>query len=106
MSERVAVFSVDEIPVGDIRAATLPNGDTVAIYNVDGTLYATQDRCTHGDASLAEDGTLCGNFVECSWHFGTFDVTTGAPGLMPCEIPLKTYPVSVDDGEIYVEYSS
>ena len=106
MVERVAVVSVDEVPAGEIRAATLPNGETIAVYNVDGAFYATQDRCTHGEASLSEDGTLCGKFVECSWHFGTFDVTNGEPGLMPCEIALKTYPVTIADGTIYVEYNS
>jgi len=44
-----------------------------------------------------------GAIVECSWHFGTFDVTTGAALSMPCETPLKTYPVHVEDGIIHVE---
>ena len=101
---KIALFPAEDLPEGEIRAETLPNGDKVAVYNVDGTFYATQDQCSHGEASLAEEGTLCGKVVECSWHFGTFDVTTGEPGLTPCEIPLKTYRTSVEDGKVCVEY--
>jgi nitrite reductase/ring-hydroxylating ferredoxin subunit len=42
--------------------------------------------------------------VECTWHFGTFDVTTGKAETLPCSIPLKTFPVEVIDEVIYVEY--
>jgi p-cumate 2,3-dioxygenase ferredoxin subunit len=102
--ETVPLFPADDLPEGEIRAETLPNGDAIAVYNVDGSFFATQDQCTHGEASLSEEGELCGKFVECSWHFGTFDVTTGEPGLMPCEIPLKTYNVFVADGKVCIEY--
>lgn len=104
MTEAVAVLPASDVPKGEIRAATLPDGNVIALYNVDGEIYATQDRCTHGEASLSEEGTLTGKIVECSWHFGTFDVTTGDPGLTPCEVPLKTYTVKVIDGMIYVEF--
>ena len=100
----LALFPAEDLPEGEIRAETLPNGDVIAVYNVDGNFFATQDQCSHGEASLSEEGELCGKFVECSWHFGTFDVTTGEPGLMPCEIPLKTYAVFVADGKVSIEY--
>jgi p-cumate 2,3-dioxygenase ferredoxin subunit len=41
--------------------------------------------------------------VECTFHFGTFDVTTGEPTGMPCEIALKTYPVTIVDGNVQIE---
>lgn len=104
MAEAVAVLPASDIPEGEIRAATLPNGSVIALYNVAGEIYATDDLCTHGEASLSEEGTLMGKFVECSWHFGTFDVTTGEPGLTPCEVALKTYPVKIIDGMIHVEF--
>lgn len=100
----IALFPVEDLPEGEIRGETLPNGEVIAVYNVDGAFFATQNKCSHGEASLSEEGELCGKFVECSWHFGTFDVTTGEPGLMPCEIPLKTYRVFVADGKVCVEY--
>ena len=66
----------------------------LAVYNIDGTFYATADRCTHGLSSLSE-GSLMGDEIECSMHFGTFDVKTGAPPGAPCSIPLRTFKVEV-----------
>ena len=48
-------------------------GRALAVYNIDGTFYATDDECTHGAASLA-DGILDGDIIECTMHFGAFDV--------------------------------
>jgi p-cumate 2,3-dioxygenase ferredoxin subunit len=99
----VPLFPVSEIEAGEIRQAHLPDGHAIAIYNVGGQIYATDDRCTHGAVSLSEEGTLTDMTVECSWHFGTFDVTTGAATGMPCEVPLKVYPVHIEDGIIHVQ---
>jgi p-cumate 2,3-dioxygenase ferredoxin subunit len=73
------------------------------VYRVGDAIYATADTCTHGEASLSEEGILTGKTVECTFHFGTFDVTTGEPTGMPCEIPLKTYPVKVIDDQVCIE---
>ena len=81
----------------------LDDGSLVAVYNVDGELFVTADRCTHGEASLSEEGSLCGHIVECPWHFGTFDVRTGAAASLPCSVPLKSYPVQIDGEEVYVQ---
>lgn len=102
MSGLVKLVPLAEIPAGEIRQATLPDGVQIALYNVDGQVYATADRCTHGEVSLSEEGCLMGKTVECSWHFGTFDVTTGEATGMPCAIALKTYPVEVIEGVVHV----
>jgi p-cumate 2,3-dioxygenase ferredoxin component len=103
MIQDIMIGSVADFPVGEIRLATLPDGTNLAIYNVDGALYATADLCTHGEASLSEEGMLTGNIVECPWHFGTFDVTSGKATGMPCTIPLKTYVVKLVEDSVYVE---
>jgi p-cumate 2,3-dioxygenase ferredoxin subunit len=103
MTKTLALFPVAELEAGDMRQAILPDGRAIALYNVEGRIYATDDHCTHGEVSLTEEGSLSGKIVECSWHFGTFDVTTGAALGMPCEVPLKTYPVHIEDGVIHVE---
>ncbi|MCG5236586.1 non-heme iron oxygenase ferredoxin subunit [Xanthobacter oligotrophicus] len=103
MAERVAFFPAEELEVGEMRQAHLPDGTAIALYNVEGRIYATDDCCSHGAVSLSEEGSLTGAVVECSWHFGTFDVTTGAAMGMPCELPLKTYPVHIENGIIHVE---
>lgn len=99
----VALFAVDELQNGEMRQAHLPEGNLIAVYRVGEQFYATDDKCTHGEVSLTEEGTLSGCIIECSFHFGSFNVTTGAPVAMPCEVPLKTYPVRVQDGFIHVE---
>ena len=93
-----------EVEEGRIRAEFLPNGTVIAIYRVEDRLYATDDTCTHGAASLSEDGCLHGHEVECSWHNGRFDIRTGEACASPCFAALKAYPVQVVDGQIAVEY--
>jgi p-cumate 2,3-dioxygenase ferredoxin component len=103
MPETMALYRAEEVTEGEIKKATLPDGSHVALYRVDGTIYATADICTHGEASLSDEGILTGKIVECTFHFGTFDVTTGEPTGMPCEVALKTYPVRVIDQQVCIE---
>jgi p-cumate 2,3-dioxygenase ferredoxin subunit len=104
MSEATPLCRLEDIPVGTIRQEFLPDGTLIALYNVDGRIYATADTCTHAAASLSEDGTLKGQIVECGWHNGCFDVTTGEPCASPCTVALKTYGVDVVDGVVNIEY--
>lgn len=94
---------LDELEEGSIGARTLPDGHRVAIFRVAGEVYVTDDLCTHGAASLADEGSIEGCIVECSWHFGTFDVRTGMPTAGPCTEPLRIYRVEVAEGEVWVE---
>ena len=96
------IGAMADFPPDEIRPAMLDDGTVIAVYNVDGTLYATADRCTHGDASLSDEGKLCGKIVECPWHFGTFDVTTGQPTGLPCSIPLKVYRVELLGDQVQI----
>jgi nitrite reductase/ring-hydroxylating ferredoxin subunit len=74
----------------------------IAVFRVGDEYFCTQDACTHAGASLGDEGTLEGHIVECSWHEGRFDVRTGAVCAAPPDCGLKTYPVSVDDGVVYI----
>src|ERR1700687_295149 len=73
----------------------------VAVYRAKGTFYATQDLCTHERAYLS-DGVLIDCVVECPFHQGRFDVRTGKALGAPVTVPLKTYPVRIVDGRVYV----
>lgn len=75
----------------------------IAIWNVDGDLYATQDTCTHEEASLSE-GDLWGEVIECPLHGAQFDVRTGEVLCLPAIFPLQTYPVKVEGGTVFVEW--
>jgi MocE subfamily Rieske [2Fe-2S] domain protein len=86
---------IEQIKVGQLA---------VAVYRAGGNFYATQDLCTHEHAYLS-DGVLIDCVVECPFHQGRFDVRTGAALGAPVIVPLKTYPVKLVDGRIYVRVS-
>ena len=77
------------------------NGTPVAVYRVDGEVFATHDICTHGRARLSE-GYLEDGLIECPLHQGLFDVKTGAPAGAPCTEAVKAFPVMIEGEEIMV----
>jgi 3-phenylpropionate/trans-cinnamate dioxygenase ferredoxin subunit len=95
----VAACRLAELPPGE--AYRIDRATPLAVFNADGELYAVDDTCTHQDASLA-DGWLEGCTIECPLHSSCFDLRTGEPTGPPAKEPLRTYPVSVQDGVIYV----
>lgn len=74
----------------------------VALYSAGGQYFASALLCTHGQASLAE-GYLEDFLIECPLHQGTFDIRTGEAVGAPCTMPVRTFPVRVEDGVIEVE---
>lgn len=102
MKPLIPLCAAAEVAPGSIRQATLANGHLLAIYNVDGQWFVTDDTCSHGAASLSEEGALFGHVVECSWHNGGFDVRTGEACAMPCTEPLRSWPVQIVDGQVCV----
>jgi nitrite reductase/ring-hydroxylating ferredoxin subunit len=74
----------------------------LAVYNIDGAFYATDDTCTHAFASLS-DGYIDGDVIECPLHQGCFHIPTGKALGPPVTQDIRTYPVKVVNDEIYVE---
>jgi nitrite reductase/ring-hydroxylating ferredoxin subunit len=95
----VHVCHVTELAPGTARR--IETDPPVAVFNVDGTIYATDDTCTHSEASLA-DGYIDGDEVECPLHFAKFCIRTGEVLCLPARRALGTYRVVVDDDEIFV----
>jgi nitrite reductase/ring-hydroxylating ferredoxin subunit len=91
-----------DIAPNSIRRADV-EGRAIAIYNIDGRFYATDDTCTHGESSLSEVGELNGDVIECGRHFGGFHVPSGKAVLPPCSVGLRTYPIVERDGELFIE---
>lgn len=77
-------------------------GREIALYDVDGTLYATDDVCTHAYARLS-DGWLDKGEIECPLHAGRFDVKTGKALCPPVTDAIKTYPLRLVDDEIQIK---
>lgn len=100
----VEVCDAAEIAPGEGRRVEIDE-QPIALWNVDGSYYATQDTCTHEETSLA-DGDLWGDVVECPLHGAQFDVRTGAVLSLPAIFPLPTYPVKVEGGTIYVGWNA
>ena len=99
---RIAVMREDELAPGDVSAVEIPGRDPIAVYNLEGSFYATDDLCSHGEASLAE-GDIEGDEIVCPFHEGSFHIPTGAPAAPPCIQPIRSYPVAVEDGQLFVE---
>lgn len=77
------------------------NEEAVCLYKVDGAIFATQDKCPHGNASLA-DGYLENGTIECPLHQGVFDVATGKPLCPPVTTDIKVYEIKVDVDTILI----
>lgn len=69
------VGRTDQIRPGHAHAYRVGAYD-VAVFNVDGQLYAIENTCPHQGAPLT-DGWMDGPIVTCSWHAWCFDVRTG-----------------------------
>jgi len=97
----VQVCAAADVPENSVISREVGD-ELVAIYNINGTYYATEARCTHGMANLA-DGTLDGEEIECTFHFGKFHVPSGKATESPCFIALKTFKTEVRDGQVFVD---
>src|SRR5436305_14672628 len=65
------------------------SGLELAVFNIDGEFYVTDDHCTHGPGSLSQ-GCVEGDIVECNFHQGHFNIRTGLCVLPPCTIHVNT----------------
>ena len=96
----IRVCASEELLPGEFKIAY--DGDTaIAVFNIDGELYAIEDVCTHDGGELAS-GTLDGYEVECPRHGARFDVRTGAARCPPAYEPTAKFPLKLEDGSIFV----
>ena len=98
----IKLFDANELSPDEARQVEIEGRAPVAVYNVDGQFFATDDTCTHGEASLAE-GEINGGEIICPFHMGAFDIRTGEATVGPCEKALRTYPVRIENGSVYLE---
>lgn len=90
-----------ELPQGEVLGLEVA-GRSIALYDVDGSVFATDNICTHAYARLS-DGWLDGELIECPLHAARFDVRNGKVLDPPATEDLKTYPVRVVDDEIQIK---
>lgn len=99
---KVKVANVNEVPEGGLKKVDV-NGESVALFKVGGQIYATSNVCTHAGCELDENHMMHGDVVECTCHGSQFNVKTGAVVLPPATESLKTYQVSLEGDEVFVE---
>jgi len=97
---RVRVASVGDLAEGEARVVEA-GGRMVALFNVDGTLYAMDNACLHRGGPLGE-GDLEGRVVVCPWHAWRWDVTTGASVNNPA-VKMACFPVVLEGSDVFVE---
>lgn len=101
----VEVCSTDRLELEDVVRFDY-RSRTFALYRTaDGSYYATDGLCTHGNAHLA-DGFVRGNLIECPKHNGRFDVRDGAPRRHPACVALNTYPVEERGQRLFVDLAA
>jgi 3-phenylpropionate/trans-cinnamate dioxygenase ferredoxin subunit len=99
----IVVGPVEELPPGEVKIVR--DGQLeICVYNLDGELYAIEDRCSHDDGPLAEgefDAATC--TVECPRHGSLFDLSSGRPKTLPAYAPVRTFTTAVVDDTITLE---
>jgi 3-phenylpropionate/trans-cinnamate dioxygenase ferredoxin subunit len=98
----LTVCPLEELPPGTVRIVRA--GElAIGVYNLDGELYAIEDRCSHDDGPLAEgDFDPDDGVAVCPRHGSRFDVRTGRPLSLPAYLPVDTFDVTVADGIVLV----
>ena len=100
-TKRLELCSTADVAPG--AALKVEIGDlALAVFNVGGEFYVTDDQCTHGPGSLSE-GEVDGDVVQCNFHGGEFNIRTGEVVSPPCMVPIKTYPTTVVGGKVTIE---
>ncbi len=97
----VEVCAADEIDEEDVIRFDHA-GRTFAIYrSPEDTYHATDGLCTHEKIHLA-DGLVMDHIIECPKHNGRFDYKTGEAKGAPVCVDLRTYPVKVEGGTVFI----
>lgn len=96
------VARLSDLPVGGRKLVEI-DGVRIAIFNLEGELYAIEDVCTHDGGPLVEGDVVNGCQVQCPRHGARFDIRTGAALSMPAFEATNTLAVEVNDGDVFVE---
>jgi nitrite reductase/ring-hydroxylating ferredoxin subunit len=95
------VAKTSDVPDGEALRVQVGE-QPVAIYNLNGTFYATHDTCTHAQANLS-DGYIEGDCVECPLHGAVFHIPTGKAVSGPVQKSVRIFPIKVEEGTLLIE---
>ncbi|RIY42288.1 non-heme iron oxygenase ferredoxin subunit [Neopusillimonas maritima] len=97
----VDVLDSGALPEDDVIGVEVQGRD-IAIYECEGAYFATDNICTHGHARLC-DGFLEDGEIECPLHQGRFDIRTGKALCEPLTEDIRSYPVKVEQGRVWLQ---
>jgi 3-phenylpropionate/trans-cinnamate dioxygenase ferredoxin component len=103
MSDYIAVAAADELKPAQMKRV-LVNGKRLLLCNSSGTLYCVDEMCSHEDYSLYL-GCIKDGKIKCSLHGSYFDLVTGQPTCEPADQAIRTYPVKIEAGQVWVQPS-
>lgn len=99
MTGWIRVCTQSELLPGEYRSVW--DGDVqIAVFNLDGELYAIEDVCTHDGGELT-GGVVEGHEIECPRHGARFDLRTGAVLCPPAYEPVAKFPVKIEGDAVY-----
>lgn len=102
MAEKIRACAVGDVEEEDLIRFDHGGKSLIIIHGPDGKFYAADGYCTHEKQHLSE-GIVDDFDIECPLHFGAYDYRTGDPTVAPVCVALKTYPVTVEGDDVFVE---
>jgi nitrite reductase/ring-hydroxylating ferredoxin subunit len=93
--------SLAEVPKGESKAVKVGDARSIAVFNVDGKIHATDNQCPHMGYPLTR-GTIRHGVLTCEWHGRNFDLEAGGCFNFECD-DLETFPAEVRGEDIWVE---
>ena len=101
----IEVCTVTEMEPESVRRFDHAGNTFAIIRSPEGEFFALNGYCTHERSHLA-DGSVMGNVIECSRHFGQFDYRTGEAVELPACVDVRTYRINVRDGKVFLDLAS
>ena len=93
------IAELEDIPLGGSKLVMVED-TPIALFNLNGKIYAWDNRCPHRGASLA-DGNISDSVIQCKFHLWEFDVESACAIVNP-DLKVKTFAVSVENGEVFI----
>ncbi|RME74173.1 MAG: non-heme iron oxygenase ferredoxin subunit [Planctomycetota bacterium] len=104
MSQWIRVLDLEDLKE-DIHVFVFEGEKIAIIRKGEKEFYAIQDKCSHATAFLSE-GEVEGYEIICPRHGARFDIRTGKNLCLPAVVPVKSYPVKIEDGALWIEWSN
>jgi 3-phenylpropionate/trans-cinnamate dioxygenase ferredoxin subunit len=103
VSRRIDLGAAADLAPGTMQLAWVDGTEPILLVNVEGTIRAVQGICSHEYFEL-DKGFLTAGTLTCALHLSRFDLVSGEPLDPPADEPLATYPVTIEDGRIIVDW--